>query len=191
MHYYTFVDYNQNKKFDDDEVVSFSAFQAPEDVATDTYRNSLGQKVSPSVTPKKMPVFTIPKSAKLGATRVRFKVDWNSKDPKGSSNPEDPIDKNRGTICDFIINIHRKSTDVVNYKENKNIKVYPNPATNFVFIEGLEVKENVSLYTTNGSFLKTYKSNGLGQLKFSVKNLPTGIYLLYTSNQTTKIQVKH
>ncbi len=191
MHYYVFIDYNQNKKFDEDEVVSYTAFQAPEDVASDTYRNSLGKKVSPGATPKKMPVFTIPKSAKLGATRVRFKVDWNSKDPKGSSNPEDPIDRNGGTICDFTMNIHNRSTGVVNPKENTDVKVYPNPATDFVLIEGLDIKETVSLYSINGVFIKNYEASNLGHLRISVKDLPTGVYLLHNPKKSVKIQVKH
>ncbi len=97
-HFYVYVDYNQNGIFESDEVVSYSHYS---DNGTDYY-DSKGNVVEAGVVQKKLPSFIISDKAKLGETRIRFKADWNSLDPCGALK----LAENRGTICDFTINIH-------------------------------------------------------------------------------------
>ncbi len=115
MHYYLFVDYNQNKQFEENELVSFSHSQSPEG-----WVDSKGATVDQGTMPDNMPDFTIPEDILKGETRVRFICQWDSKDAKGASN----IASDRGTICDFTINIHEKG-EVVAIATEK----LPNPTT--------------------------------------------------------------
>ena len=103
MHFYAFVDYNQDLDFDDDgECVSYTAYSTD---GEKTYYNSLGESVSGGDRIDVMPAFTIPTDALLGATRIRFKCDWNSLDPCGNTDSSNLLSKNGGSMVDFIINI--------------------------------------------------------------------------------------
>lgn len=183
MHYFLFIDYNQNKQFDEDEVVSYTGFQAPEDVASDTYRNSLGQKVSPSAVPAEMPVFTIPSTAKLGKTRARFKVDWSSKDSRGSAKGAEAIDKLSGTICDFTINILGNKTTAVEALSDEIVKVYADNGR--LVILGAKAGTMASLYNVKGLLLKTFQINA--QEYIHQLNVALGFYLLKIGNQVFKL----
>ncbi len=108
IHYYVYIDYNKNKIFEDDELVSFSHFSAtPAD--NSTFTNSLGESVDPGTVPEKLPIFTIKEGAEEGETRIRVKSDYNNKEAAGNPGPNDRFDQNRSTMCDFTINIHKKS----------------------------------------------------------------------------------
>ncbi len=157
MHYFLFIDYNQNKQFDEDELVSFTGYQAPEDIEADIYRNSLGEQVSPSAVPNEMPAFTIPESAKIGKTRARFKVDWSSKDPRGSAKGAEAIDKLSGTICDFSINIHGEKPVALEELSAKSLEVYTNNEQ--VIIKGAKNGSIAQLYNAEGLRLKSFQIN--------------------------------
>ncbi len=115
-HYYIFVDWNQNKEFEEGELMTFSAFTEDDGA---TWLNSAGEATSGNPLPEgeelgpnntikfTMPKFVIPEDAKLGKTRVRFLCQWNSKNPNGHPGPKDRFDQNGGTMCDFTIDIHK------------------------------------------------------------------------------------
>ncbi len=182
MHYYLYIDYNQNKKFDDDELVSYSVMQKD-----GKYVNSKGEEVSLGDVPKQMPSFTIPQTAKLGKTRARFKVDWDNISPKGNMNPTNLLSKNGGTVCDFTINILKgeNTVSIANLGERKAIVITPNPSSSIFEVKGLDVA-SISIYDMNACLVKSFSSN---QKYYSVENLPNGVYIL--SITTTKGKRHH
>lgn len=107
MHYYIYIDYDQDGVFnEEDELVSFTYFNASSE---DDAPNSIGEMVSAGASFTTAPKFTIPQDVLTGKTRLRFKVDWNSKNPCGHPGPQNIIGANNGTIVDYIIDIHPAS----------------------------------------------------------------------------------
>lgn len=107
MHYYIYIDYNQDGVFnEEDELVSFTYFNASSE---DDAPNSIGEMVSAGASFTTAPKFTIPQDVLTGKTRLRFKVDWNSKNPCGHPGPQNIIGANNGTIVDYTIEIHPAS----------------------------------------------------------------------------------
>ncbi len=108
-HFYVYVDYNQNGVFESNEIVSYTHYS---DNGTDYY-DSKENVVEAGVVQRRLPSFIIPDNAKLGETRIRFKADWNSLDPCGALK----LAENRGTICDFTINIHEVVEASVSFEQ--------------------------------------------------------------------------
>lgn len=112
MHFYLYIDYNQDGMFDQQtELVSYTHYSN----GTNSFKNSLGKPVSNGniYNEGRLPLFTIPKDVRTGLTRVRFKVDWDNIDPCGNMSSDNKLSQNRGAICDFMINIHSKETPPV------------------------------------------------------------------------------
>ncbi len=172
MHYYLYIDYNQNKQFDANELVSYSAYKKD-----GQWRNSKGVKVRNNDVPKEMPSFIIPKTAKQGKTRARFKVDWNNISPTGNMNPNNLLSKNQGTICDFSINIHQSkhNTSLESINDKKRIILYPNPTSKAFKIAGLDNIKSISIYSVNGCLVKEFRAI---QKEYPVGNLSNGSYIL-------------
>ncbi len=168
MHYYVFVDWNQNMEFEADELVSFSQFS--ED--GNTWLNSAGESVTDGPTPGVLPPFEVPATAKAGKTRVRFKVDWNSKDPNGNTASDNRLSANNGTICDFTIDVVGGQTTAIRTLDTENVKIYV--AKDGLHIEGLQTAQ-LNLYSLTGQLVQTFSVNGS---TVQPLNLPKGVYLL-------------
>jgi hypothetical protein len=72
------------------------------------------------------------------------------------------------------------STDA-NYYENPEIKVYPNPAEDKIFIENSHstlLLTSLKLYNSIGQELKSYKSTEILDNSINLKELPNAIYYL-------------
>jgi len=68
----------------------------------------------------------------------------------------------------------------------QNIKVFPSPAVDFVTVSGLSGNETLRFYNMNGQLVITCKTSGITET-VPVSQLPSGVYLLKTSNgQTVK-----
>ncbi len=74
---------------------------------------------------------------------------------------------------------------------NRAGKCYPNPAKDFVIIEGLGANEEVKLCSTNGALVMTAKADEVGKLRLDVSKLPVGFYIIQTKGQRLKLEVKH
>ncbi len=115
MSAYVYVDWNNNGKFeytindngtpaDGSEIVSYSAFQVGDtwyksDGTTTANGNTIGGGV---------PQFTIPAGTEPGMYRMRYKVDWNSIDPAGSST----IISDGGGYVDLMLDVHGDKVSV-------------------------------------------------------------------------------
>lgn len=119
MHYYVYIDYDHDGIFNEDnELVSYTYYNANGEGPS---TNSIGETVAPGVAQTEAPVFKIPADVLTGKTRLRLKVDWNSKNPCGNPDPGNLIGKNNGTIVDYTIDIQAKSvasTSTITFPES-------------------------------------------------------------------------
>ena len=115
MSAYVYVDWNNNGKFEytvnsngtpaeGSEIVSYSAAQIgntwyKSDGTTTTDGNTIGRGV---------PSFTIPAGTPAGLYRMRYKVDWNSIDPAGSTT----IISDGGGYVDLMLDVHSDKVSV-------------------------------------------------------------------------------
>ncbi len=172
MHYYFYIDYNHNKKFDADELVSYSVCNKD-----GQWVDSKGVVVGMNNVPNQMPSFTIPKTAKLGKTRARFKVDWDDLSPLGNLSDNNKLSKNRGTVCDFTIDIHKANETLAleDLSQEEGLVLYPNPAKSFFRLQGDRNVQAVNLYNANGVLLRSYP---ISQEEYLVENLASGVYFV-------------
>lgn len=115
MSAYVYVDWNNNGKFEytindngtpaaGSEIVSYNAYQ----VGTTWYKSD-GTTVSNGNTiGSGVPAFTIPAGTEPGMYRMRYKVDWNSIDPAGSST----IISDGGGYVDLMLDVHGDKVSV-------------------------------------------------------------------------------
>ena len=147
-HYYLYIDYNHDGIFDEDtELVSYSFYSADDGDGV----NSLGEVIPASQKGKQvseLPVFTIPAELSNVKTRMRFKADWNSKNPNG--NPGQSIGVNGGTIVDFTINIHEfvpTPLYAVNFNQPEGGTLTIMDNVEFIPIEsGVEIERGTELF---------------------------------------------
>lgn len=161
------IDYNQNNDFND-----------PGELVWALNTTSSGwQTVS----------FVVPQNAMTGATRMRVTM-------KRDSAPASCGSYALGQTEDFLVNIIplRASFDdkKVIYDE-LNASVYPNPASEQVFLELTAVESNslVELYDATGKLLqKKVLQSKITEFDFS--SLPKGIYLFKIMSGAKTIQLK-
>lgn len=115
MSAYVYVDWNNNGKFEytindngtpaaGSEIVSYNAYM----VGTTWYKSD-GTTVSNGNTiGSGVPAFTIPAGTEPGMYRMRYKVDWNSIDPAGSST----IISDGGGYVDLMLDVHGDKVSV-------------------------------------------------------------------------------
>ncbi len=138
---YAYVDYGQDGKLsfninddatpgDGSDLVSYSAYNQ---------KNSAGTSLSNNNT-LNMPAFTVPASTPYGFYCMRFKVDWNSIDPAGSST----IQADGGGVVDVRLNVHGDNVSVI--EDNRNGEILSGDGTSLPasvpFGEALTIKLN-------------------------------------------------
>lgn len=64
------------------------------------------------------PAFKIPADLKNGFYRLRYKIDWNSVDPGGSTMEGNTITEKGGAIVDVRLNIHEETTKISAHQRN-------------------------------------------------------------------------
>ena len=62
-----------------------------------------------------------------------------------------------------------------------DIAVYPNPASDYIIIKGIEAGENIQMYNLNGQLVLSHKVEKNEDEKIKIDFLPAGIYLIKTS----------
>lgn len=146
-HYYLYIDYNHDGVFNEEnELVSYTYYSETDADGV----NSLGQVVPESqrgVTMDRLPQFQIPEGQSEVTTRMRFKSDWNSKNPLG--NPTQSIGANGGTMVDFTLVIHAKQPAVTQFpvtlKQAVNGSYTVKDVDGQVITDGMEVAEGTEL----------------------------------------------
>ena len=173
MSAYVYVDWNKNGKFeyeindngtpaDGSEIVSYSAYQVDgtwykSDGTTVDNGNTIGGGV---------PSFTIPAGTEPGMYRMRYKVDWNSIDPAGSST----VVSDGGGYVDLMLDVHGDKVTVSASQLNGDIVLASDESALQGYVtnygEPLEVKDIPAPgFIQNGFALKYgYNVNAAEQL---------------------------
>ena len=78
------------------------------------------------------------------------------------------------------------NTAVENVISQSSISVYPNPTADMLIIEGVSSKEEIGIYSVNGTkVLSVQSQEGINTI--NVSGLPNGVYLLKYSSETFKL----
>ena len=90
------------------------------------------------------------------------------------------VDNVRTIIFDDI------DTAVDNVISQSSINVYPNPTADMLIVEGVSSKEEIGIYSVNGTkVLSVQSQEGINTI--NVSGLPNGVYLLKYSSETFKL----
>ena len=77
-------------------------------------------------------------------------------------------------------------TAVDNVVSQSSINVYPNPTADMLIVEGVSSKEEIGIYSVNGTkVLSVQSQEGINTI--NVSGLPDGVYLLKSANETFKL----
>jgi len=78
---------------------------------------------------------------------------------------------------------------IVSEKESLQLDVYPNPAKDFIIVEGADISR-IEIYSVSGMLMKSQAYN-LSQSKIDISALPAGVYFLVAiKNDNAKCAVK-
>jgi hypothetical protein len=92
------------------------------------------------------------------------------------------------------LSVASANTNIKDLKTNSDIKVYPNPAKNFLditFGSSVLSEQNISLLSLNGSLLQSrVRSKDMGIVRIDTQNLAKGTYLLRISSADELYQTK-
>ncbi|MBR2475558.1 MAG: CotH kinase family protein, partial [Bacteroidaceae bacterium] len=119
MHAFVYIDYNRDGVFNttsnpygnnDGELVSYNFYSSDDSsVGTDSKGNVVSN--SCGVYANNIPSWTLPENLESGEYRMRFKIDWESLDPCGSTDSKNSIQNNGGVVCDLTLRVG--STDLL------------------------------------------------------------------------------
>lgn len=79
--------------------------------------------------------------------------------------------------------------DIVSTRADERIKLYPNPATDYLCIEGATQQTLVALYTFDGQIVLQTETDAQGAARLLLGDLPSGYYYLRIADQTHKVIV--
>ena len=72
-----------------------------------------------------------------------------------------------------------------------DLRVYPNPATDYVQVEGAKAGASIALYSLEGIRLLAAEANEAGAVELDLTTLPAGSYVVKAGGKHLKLSVKH
>ena len=72
-----------------------------------------------------------------------------------------------------------------------DLRVYPNPATHYVQVEGAKAGASIALYSLEGIRLLAAEANEAGAVELDLTMLPAGNYVVKAGGKHLKLSVKH
>ena len=72
-----------------------------------------------------------------------------------------------------------------------DLRVYPNPATHYVQVEGAKAGASIALYSLEGIRLLAAEANEAGAVELDLSTLPAGNYVVKAGGKHLKLSVKH
>lgn len=164
---YIYIDYDQDGKFTPtlnanytipagSEIVTYSYIETVENTSG---FNSKGTAVSGGDRNNSVsPAFTIPASMPSGRYRIRFKTDWGSQDPGGSTtSTANNLLQNGGTVVDALVNIHADRQNIILQTRNGDVYSEQNTelGTTLPYAKALKIKLVPALgFKQNGFVLR-------------------------------------
>lgn len=121
--------------------------------------------------------FTVPITATLGETRMRvrsvyFDESLGANDACAS--------KEYGETEDYTITIEKNSMGVNDLNKNE-VEIYPNPTSDFVYIQSQSAIELVQIYNLNGQLVLTTQAD-----QINLTHLPKGDYIIKVKTKEGK-----
>ena len=72
-----------------------------------------------------------------------------------------------------------------------DLRIYPNPATHYVQVEGAKAGASIALYSLEGIRLLAAEANEAGAVELDLTTLPAGNYVVKAGGKHLKLSVKH
>lgn len=153
-----FIDWNQDGNFDMETEYYWANLTASD--GTD------GVQATTSI--------SVPDDAALGTTRLRIIKDmWNVYEP---GEFDACLNAYYGQVEDYSLNVETALSN--NEFAAASVSIYPNPASENIYIQTQENLESAKLYNLHGQLLLSSNQKTIG-----VSHLPTGLYTLSVSLQ--------
>ena len=73
----------------------------------------------------------------------------------------------------------------------QQVKLYPNPATDYVIVEGVAPASEVTLHSMTGERLYAGRADGRGTLQIDLTPYADGVYLVCVAGETYRVVVRH
>ena len=73
----------------------------------------------------------------------------------------------------------------------QDIRIYPNPTSDYLYITGLVARSIVTLYTSEGEEILSTITGGDGDVKLYLAALPHGVYYLQIARHSYPVVVTH
>ena len=73
----------------------------------------------------------------------------------------------------------------------QQVKLYPNPATDYVIVEGVAVASEVTLHSMTGERLYAGRADSRGTLQIDLTPYADGVYLVCVAGKTYRVVVRH
>ncbi len=84
-----------------------------------------------------------------------------------------------------------KLTGIKDVNSNNIFSIYPNPASNFIYISNLNTDNQIiTIINSKGEIVKKSETNNLNEIKIDISKLENGIYVITTDNKSRKFIVK-
>lgn len=122
---------------------------------------------------------------------VRFNVDYDTPGQMAFYNGALYVSTGSSTKKIIKITDPVLGLEDINSPVNNKLAVYPNPATDYLYIENNKADlETVELFDIAGRLVKNFKSSDIKDNKIILPNLTSGNYILKVNNVSKKIIVK-
>jgi hypothetical protein len=90
--------------------------------------------------------------------------------------------------CDYVASVFVDRSTSVSHEEENEIRIYPNPARDWVIIESENTIETVMMYGIDGRVREVVtKELTQGSLRIDVSALPAGVYLIRVNGEIMKV----
>ena len=73
----------------------------------------------------------------------------------------------------------------------QQVKLYPNPATDYVIVEGVAPASEVTLHSMTGERLYAGRADDRGTLQIDLTPYADGVYLVCVAGETYRVVVRH
>lgn len=82
------------------------------------------------------------------------------------------------TLRDYGFKISYESGDAINLIDNINLSIYPNPASDIIFVETNEKIINVNIFNNLGQSIFEQNYESQSKIQINIDNINPGIYII-------------
>jgi len=98
---------------------------------------------------------------------------------------------NDANFVDVFYSLHTPGTLSTDTQEDSALRVYPNPASDYMFLENKQSMNSTSgVFNTHGQWMWQGTIPALGQERLEVGEWPDGVYFLQSGNRIQKMVIR-